>query len=101
MSNRVHIHKEGDGLPIDATGEIFEANVEIAKLVSINIDGTETADYALDVSPDGSTWFTAEATYSGSDIRDSFELTDRHVRIRVTTAASAGSTADIDIQGVR
>jgi len=101
MSERVHIQSEFADLAIDATGTIAETSVEIAKLVSVNIVAEETADYALDVSPDGETWFDAEATYSGIDIRDVFDLTDRFLRVRVTTAASAGATADITVQGVR
>jgi len=101
MSERVHIQREFSDLAIDATGEIAETSVEIAKLVSLNIVGDSTADYALDVSPDGETWFADEATYSGTDIRDVFDLTDRFVRFRVTAAAGAGDTANITVQGVR
>ena len=102
MADRVHISDIKEDVPIDEIGEVFETSVEIAKLISINIEGTEEAAYALDVSPDGETWFADEVEYElGQDIRDVFEMTDRHVRIRVTTAASADETADITIQGVR
>lgn len=86
---------------IDSTVTVLETNVEQSLLCSLNIDGTESATYALDVSPDGDTYFTAEETYTGSDIRDVFELTDRYIRVRVTSAASGGSTADITVQGMR
>lgn len=90
-----------DTVAIDATGAVFETNIEQSILCSLNIDSTEAATYALDVSPDGDAYFTAEETYSGSDVRDVFELTDRHIRLRVTSTASSGSTADITVQGLR
>ena len=107
MSDRVHIDTQETGLAIDATGEIFQSSVEIAKLISVNIQATANADYALDVSPDGDTWFDAEVEYVAADepdpqdIRDVFELTDRYVRLRVTAAATADATADVVVQGVR
>ena len=101
MSERVHISKQSEDNPIDSTGVVFETSVEIARLVSLNIVGSESASYELDVSPDKETWFESEASYEGDDVRDTFELTDRYVRVRVSTAASAGSTADITVQGVR
>jgi len=106
MGERVHIQSQETDLAIDSTGEIFQTAVEIAKLVSVNITADGDADYALDVSPDRDTWFDAEAEYLAADqdtqdVRDVFKLTDRYVRLRVTSAASGGSTADVIIQGVR
>jgi hypothetical protein len=100
MSNRVHILKR-DTVPIDSTGAVFQESVEIAKLVSLNIQGDSNADYALDVSPKGEQFFDDEANFSGSDIRATFELTDRVVRIRVTAAGTSGDEAEITLQGVR
>jgi len=100
MSASKHL-RATDTAPIDATGTVFETNLAQSVLVSLNIDGTESATYALDVSPDGDTYFNAEETYTGSDIRDVFEITDRYVRVRVTSAGPGGSTADITIQGMR
>jgi hypothetical protein len=100
MSNRVHISKS-DTVPIDSTGTVFEESVEIAKLVSLNIQGDSTADYALDVSPEGDNFFNGEANFSGTDIRATFQLTDRVVRVRVTAAGNAGDEATITLQGVR
>jgi len=100
MSASKHL-RTTETVPIDATGDVFETNLEQSVLVSLNIAGTESATYALDVSPDGDTYFDAEETYTGSDIRDVFEVTDRYVRVRVTSAGGSGSTADITIQGMR
>lgn len=36
-----------------------------------------------------------------TDVRDTFDLTDRYLRVRVTSAAGAGETADVTVQGVR
>jgi len=79
--------------------------------VSLNIVADGDADYAVDVAagttgstetPD--TWFEAEEEYLASetntqDVRDGFILGDRFIRVRVTSAAANGSTADVTLQG--
>jgi len=101
MTGPKHLTREFEDVAIDSTGEIVETSIRESLTVSVNIVGDSTADYALDVSADGDTWFENEETYSGADIRDTFDITDRHMRIRVTNTASNGDTADITIQGVR
>jgi hypothetical protein len=106
MSKPVHRRDIETDVPIDSTGEVYETTVKLSKLVSVNIDATAEADYALDVSPDGDIYFNAEAEYLSSnmdttDVRDTFDVTDRYLRLRVTGAASAGATATITVQGVR
>ena len=106
MTKPVHQSDIETNVPIDSTGEIFETTVKLSKLVSVNIDATAEADYALDVSPDGDTYFNAEAEYLSSnmdttDVRDTFDVTDRYLRLRVTSAAGAGETATVVVQGVR
>jgi len=102
-----HVTRQFTDVAIDATGEIVTTNVEDARLVSLNITADGDADYSLDVSADNETWFDDEATYLQADvddprdIRDVFELTDRFVRVRVTSAAAGESTADVTIQGVK
>jgi hypothetical protein len=90
-----------DTVPIDATGVVFTADLEVFTLASLNIEGDSTADYALDVSPTGDTYFEGEETYSGTDIRDTFEITDRNIRVRVTSTGNANDEATITVQGVR
>jgi len=100
MTGRKHISTQ-QTVPIDSTGEVFETNLEQSKLLSINIVGESSATYALDVSPDGDTYFESEETYTGTDIRDVFELTDRYIRVRVTSTGNTNDTADITIQGLQ
>lgn len=88
--------------PIDTTGVIVEAEIPGDALVSLNVEGTVATDYQLDVSADGETWFEAEATYTGTDsVSDVFELGDRYLRLRVTSAAATGETADVTVQEAR
>jgi hypothetical protein len=106
MSKPVHRRDIETDVPIDSTGEVYETTVKLSKLVSVNIDATAEADYALDVSPNKDIYFNAEAEYLSStmdttDVRDTFDVTDRYLRIRVTSAATAGATATIAVQGVR
>ncbi|WP_042662556.1 hypothetical protein [Haloferax sp. ATB1] len=80
-------------------------------LVSLNIEATADASYALDVhhnndtsSPPTDGWFEDEAVYDKADvddpqdIRDTFYAADAWLRVRVTTPAAAGETADVTIQ---
>lgn len=86
---------------IDTTGEKIEVDTEGKKTVAVNIEGDASADYALDVGPDGNTYFDDEETYSGTSISDTFILPDRYLRIRVTTAAGGSDQATITIQEAR
>jgi len=52
MTKPVHRRDIETDIPIDSTGEVYETTVKLSKLVSVNIDATAEADYALDVSPD-------------------------------------------------
>ncbi|EMA19012.1 hypothetical protein [Haloarcula argentinensis] len=94
------------GADISTTGVVLRAETPGDALVSLNIDATADASYALDVSPTGDPqdWFEAEETYAAADvddlqdIRDTFVAGDAYIRVRVTSAAAAGETADITIQ---
>lgn len=98
------IHQD---LDISSTGPLITHRADGDVLISLNIEATAAASYAVDVGPDGDTWFEAEATYDqadvddATDIRDAFELGDRHLRLRVTDAAADGETATITLQEAR
>jgi len=89
---------------------IAQAEIPSDRLVSINIEATADASYAVDVAApydlEAATdpWFADEVVYDQADeadpqdIRDVFELGDRHMRIRVIDPAAAGETADVTIQ---
>jgi hypothetical protein len=88
--------------PIDSQGTVIvERGIPGDTIVSLNIVGSAVADYALDVSADGQTWFGAEEVDSGTDIRDTFRLGDEYLRVRVTSAAANGETADVYVQEAR
>ena len=87
---------------ISESGVVGVVPVPRRPLVSVNIDATATASYAVDVGPDRETWFENETTYDDTDtVRDMFEVGDAFIRIRVTDNAAAGETADIIIQEAR
>lgn len=94
---------------ISAAGVIAEAHIKGDALVSLNIEATAAASYAVDVSATGDDgdWFEAEEEYDqaevedATDIRDSFRFGHRHLRVRVTDPAADGETADVTIQEAR
>lgn len=93
---------------ISQTGVIAVVEVPGDRLVSINIEATADASYALDVAalkrPSEADWIEDEVVYDQADeadpqdIRDVFELGDRKLRVRVTDPAAADQTADVTIQ---
>lgn len=89
-------------VPIDSTGEKIRRAVPGDTLLKLNIEATEAAGYALDISADGETWFTDEGSYGPSaTVSDQFRVAAAYLRVRVNTAASANQTADIAIQEAR
>jgi len=103
---RETIEEEQD---ISAEGVIAEAHIKGDVLVSLNIEGTAAASYAVDVSASGEDgdWFQDDRTYNqadvddATDIRDDFRFGHRHLRVRVTEPAAAGNTADVTISEAR
>jgi hypothetical protein len=91
------VNKLIEGAAIDATGVIVEADVSYASDVGLHLTGTDTADYAVDVSPDGSTWFQGVDTFSATDDIDTvLTRPEAKLRVRVTSAAATGgATADV------
>lgn len=80
---------------IDTNGELFRLDTRGKTILEIAVDATEATDYALDASTDGETWFNGFATFSATaSIRETFDVGVRYVRLRVTSAASADSTAN-------
>lgn len=96
--------------PIDTADEVIaKAEIPGDQVVSLNIEATAAASYAIDVAavtnPGSGDWFKNEVAYDAADepdpqdIRDVFELGDRWLRLRVTDPASNGETADVTFQG--
>jgi len=93
---------------ISTTGVLTTVTVPRDRLVSVNIEATADVSYALDVAapqqPESDDWFENEVTYNKADevdpqdIRDTFILGDRYLRVRCTDPAANGDTADITIQ---
>ncbi|ELZ84400.1 hypothetical protein C453_12676 [Haloferax elongans ATCC BAA-1513] len=98
--------------PIETADAVLLAtNTPGDALVSLNIEATADASYAVDVHHDvGSRttpttgWFEDEIVYDQADvddpqdIRDTFYVGDAWLRVRVTDPAGAGETADVTIQ---
>jgi len=94
---RHYVHDEALGVGIDSTGELLTLQTADRDRVTVSIEADVSSDFALDVkfSPDGSfvTGFdTFGTTASVSTVQD---LTVYEVRIRNTTAQTAGDTADV------
>lgn len=110
LDDRQDHHLVSDADISTADEVIAQAEIPSERLVSINIEATADASYAIDVAaPYDLTaatdpWFPDEIVYDKADkddpqdIRDVFYLGDRHLRVRVTDPAGAGETADVTLQ---
>lgn len=105
MTRRFNDYYEA-GVDIATTGSKFELDISDAPQVGLQLTATAEADYAFDVSPDGSAWFPAVTTYEAANmdttrIDDGWTLPEAWVRLRVTAAAASGNTADIYLAATR
>lgn len=90
------------GVDLSQTGEVVVIQVIGDVHVSLDIEGTADAEYAVDVSPDATNWTEGLYAYGpGTSIRDDFSVPDKYLRVRVTTAAADGDTADVTLQGAK
>lgn len=101
-----------EGVPIDGTETVAgEALVTLdtgeEEVVTVSIDGTAAADYSVETSPDGETYFPNATTPDGSadtelqgitSRRDTFRTGSRYVRLVLESAAAAGGTATVAIE---
>lgn len=87
---------------IDSTGTI--ADVELGAEpgtnpteVDVRIEGTDSADYVVEVAAaDETTWFEEASVTGASSVSEKFETPHARLRVRVTTAATTGgATADV------
>lgn len=92
--------KQVSGEAIDSTGVLLELDTRGKRVLDLAVEGTEAADYVLDASPDGGTWFGPYETWTTvSNIHATYRLGARYVRVRVSTAAGNGATADAFMEG--
>jgi hypothetical protein len=83
-----------EGEPIDSTGTLIELDTRGKRVLDLAVDGTATADYALEASPDGTNWFGPFDEFKDAEtIAQAYRIGSRYVRIRVTGTASDDSTA--------
>lgn len=65
--------------------------------VDVRIEGTDSADYAVEVADaDETTWFEQASVTGASSVSEAFTTPHARLRVRVTTAATTGgATADV------
>jgi len=89
---------------ISGIGVILHLELEGRTHIELNIRGSAAADYALDVNRirDADTeadWMQGVNTYTGATDYDDVLRTGAEIlRLRVTTAAGVGDTADVLLQ---
>jgi len=100
MAQRQEEFERAD-VPIDAVGDILVVEIPGDTVVGVDIDATAQAGFELDRSTTGEAAdrLGVGATYpNATSVSDTFRLSDRHLHVRVATAAAAGATADITVQ---
>lgn len=95
-----------EGVAIDSTGELLSLTITGDRDVAVHVRGTASADYQIDVGvprDDGTTYWVSpsDRAYTGvTDIDETFAHPEAKLRLRVTTAAAAGETADVYVAAV-
>lgn len=97
MPGEEDVYVQELGADISATGTLVTLNKGGFPYLSLQIgDGTESADYQLQVSQDRENWFDTEISFTAVTKADGGGVVpERYARVQVTAAASNGSTADI------
>lgn len=95
---RRYVHNEVENADISGIGELLTLKTVDRDRVTLSIEGSVASDYALDVRfAEGDDFVEGWSTYSGDSIGDVTDLTVYEVRIRNTTAQTAGDTADVRV----
>lgn len=86
------------GEAVDSQSVVAELDTRGKDTLDVLLAATDTADFALDISPDGTFWFENVQTFSNTDeIIKTYSVGSRFVRLRVTNPAAGGTTADITL----
>lgn len=94
-----YLHAERDGQPIDATGAICTLNPSYdTRTISLYLDASEATDFAVEVKFGETDEWVVMDTFTGTDsLTEAFDLPAFAHRVVVTTAATAGATADVKL----
>lgn len=79
---------------IDSTGTLLELDTGGRAEVEVELRASEATDFALDVAGRNGNWYNDVRTFGAVDtISENLDIGAQQIRIRVTSAASAGATA--------
>jgi len=94
-----YLHVERDSQAIDSTGAVCTlAPSYDTRTISVYLSASEATDFALEVKFGAEDEWVQMEPFSATDsVSQSFDLPAFAHRVVVTTAATAGATADIKI----
>lgn len=98
FNKKQNTHEE-TGVDIGTTGEVAVVNTSRRMEMTVDIDGSASADFEVQVSPDAADWETVNSYSAASSTYETFDIAQKYLRVVVTAAAASGETADITIQG--
>lgn len=94
-----YLHNEVDGAAIDSTGAILTLDPSYdTRTISLYVSATVSTDFALEVKFGPEDEWVQMDTFAGTaSVSESFDLPAYAHRLVVTTATTAGETADAKI----
>lgn len=95
--SRTYRHGSADEVDIATTGERLRLEVDDLTTVSVSIDGTASADYALEADLGDGEYVEFAAFTGATDVKEVLSLAAQSIRLSVTSAAAAGETADVKL----
>jgi len=79
-------------------GDAVELNTKGRSTLSVSIEGGAGADFEIDGSIDGLDWHEGDVLREDvTELRETFNTGERHVRVRVETAAQTSQQAEITL----
>jgi hypothetical protein len=94
-----YLHVERDAQAIDSTGPVCTLDPSYdTRTISLFLNASEATDFALEVKFGAEDEWVEMDTFTGTDsLSEAFDLPAFAHRLVVTTAATAGATADVKI----
>lgn len=94
-----YLHVERDAQAIDSTGAICTLDPSYdTRTISLFLSASEATDFAVEVKFGANDEWVQMDTFTGtSSLSEVFDLPAFAVRVVVTTAATAGATADVKL----
>lgn len=97
MTDPNHVYDREDSFDLSSSGTIVEVKNDGGSQASLRLSSGTATNYTLEVSNDGSNWWTATSFSSTSDIDDTRTIPERYARLQLASADTVADTAEVEL----